>query len=160
MEKEWICIENICKSFHKNLVLDHIHASFYHGEICSILGENGSGKSTLMKILAGIYQPDEGRIFIHGEEKKIETPRSAMKLGISMIMQEPALAPSLSVEHNIFLGNELCHGHTPFVNRYVQQEKNRGRLSDAGGSFGSVCPCRYSYAASKTDDRVGQGDCF
>ena len=38
--------------------------------------------------------------------------------------------------------------------------KNRGRLSDAGGSFGSVCPCRYSYAASKTDDRVGQGDCF
>lgn len=123
MEKEWICIENICKSFHKNLVLDHIHASFYHGEICSVLGENGSGKSTLMKILAGIYQPDEGRIFIHGEEKKIETPRSAMKLGISMIMQEPALAPSLSVEHNIFLGNEICHGHTPFVNRYVQQEK-------------------------------------
>ena len=76
------------------------------GEIHALVGENGAGKSTLMKILAGVYSKDAGRIVYKGQEVEIPNPRAAQDLGISMIHQELNLMPHLTVAQNIFIGRE------------------------------------------------------
>ena len=76
------------------------------GEFFSIIGHNGSGKSTLMKILAGMYQRDGGRMLWQGRETDLKTPAEAAAIGIAMVHQESLLAPHLSVAENIFLGRE------------------------------------------------------
>ncbi len=82
------------------------HFELRPGEVHALLGENGAGKSTLMKVLAGVYVKDGGRIFYRGKEVVITSPRSAQTLGISMIHQELNLMPHLTVGQNIFIGRE------------------------------------------------------
>jgi ribose transport system ATP-binding protein len=72
----------------------------------ALVGENGTGKSTLMKVLAGVYAKDGGRILHKGKEVEIHNPRAAQLLGISMIHQELNLMPHLTVAENIFIGRE------------------------------------------------------
>jgi ribose transport system ATP-binding protein len=76
------------------------------GEVHALVGENGAGKSTLMKILAGVYKKDAGRIFLRGQEVDIHSPHSAQMLGITMIHQELNLMPHLTIAQNIFIGRE------------------------------------------------------
>ena len=76
------------------------------GEILSILGENGSGKTTLMNMISGIYFPDEGQIFIGGEEVTIASPKDAFDHGIGMIHQHFKLVDVLTATENIILGLE------------------------------------------------------
>src|SRR2546423_1710531 len=84
------------------------------GEIHALVGENGAGKSTLMKILAGVYHRDAGRIRLNGADVNIPTPRAAQQLGISIIHQELSLVPHLPAAQNIFIGREP-RGRIPFV---------------------------------------------
>ena len=77
-----------------------------HGEIHAIVGENGAGKSTLMKILYGLYQPDEGEICVHGSLQSINSTRRAMGLGLGMIQQHFTLIPVWTALQNIILGKE------------------------------------------------------
>jgi ribose transport system ATP-binding protein len=76
------------------------------GEVHALLGENGAGKSTLMKVLAGVYMKDAGRILVKGKEVEIHSPRAAQQLGINIIHQELNLMPHLTVAQNIFIGRE------------------------------------------------------
>src|SRR5256712_13523218 len=76
------------------------------GEVDALVGENGAGKSTLMKVLAGVYKKDAGRVIYKGNEVEIPSPRAAQQLGISMIHQEMNLMPHLTVAQNIFIGRE------------------------------------------------------
>jgi ABC-type sugar transport system ATPase subunit len=76
------------------------------GEAHLLLGENGAGKSTLMKIVAGMYQRDSGRMLWQGREVHLNTPADAAAIGIAMVHQESLLAPHLTVAENIFLGRE------------------------------------------------------
>ena len=76
------------------------------GEVHALLGENGAGKSTLMKVLAGVYTKDAGRILLKGKEVEIHSPRAAQQLGINIIHQELNLMPHLTVAQNIFIGRE------------------------------------------------------
>ncbi len=96
----------IGKTFPGVTALDGVNIEVGQGEILALLGENGAGKSTLMKILVGVYQPDQGEIFIDGQEVSIANPRQAQELGISIIYQEFNLIPYLSVAENVFLGRE------------------------------------------------------
>jgi rhamnose transport system ATP-binding protein len=73
----------------------------------ALLGENGAGKSTLIKIMAGLYQPDEGEIAVSGSPTKFATPREAHAAGIATVHQELLLFPELTVAENIFLGQSL-----------------------------------------------------
>src|SRR5919112_1265366 len=75
-------------------------------EILGLLGENGAGKSTLMKILYGLYKPDEGEIFVDGERVEIHDPKDAVTRGIGMVHQHFTLIPPLTVAENIVLGAE------------------------------------------------------
>ena len=74
------------------------------GEVHALLGENGAGKSTLMKVLAGMHQPDEGRIFIEDQPAVMRTPLEAKTRGVVLIHQELSLAEEMSVAENIYLG--------------------------------------------------------
>lgn len=80
------------------------------GEIHALVGENGAGKTTLMKVLFGLEKPDEGNIFIKGEEVRITSPNDAIRFGVGMVHQHFMLAPSLTVAENIVLGAEPGKG--------------------------------------------------
>jgi len=84
------------------------------GEIIALLGENGAGKSTLVKMIYGLYTPDEGEIFVKGERVKFHSSRDAIKAGIGMVHQHFQLVPVFTVAENVILGDEPRRW--PFVN--------------------------------------------
>jgi rhamnose transport system ATP-binding protein len=81
-------------------------ADLYPGEAHALLGENGAGKSTVVKMLAGVYQPDEGELLIGGAPVTLHSPAAARDAGIAVIYQEPTLFPDLTVAENIFMGRQ------------------------------------------------------
>ncbi len=97
-------VKNIAKTFPGVQALDDVSLSLRRGEVMAVLGENGAGKSTLMKIIDGIYQPDEGEIWVDGELVQMTSPQAAKAKGIAMIHQELSLVEDLSVAENIYLG--------------------------------------------------------
>lgn len=99
-------VQNISKRFPGVQALDDVSVEFFPGEIHAVVGENGAGKSTLMKIMAGAYYPDTGKIIFEGEEISFTHPEQAIKRGISIIYQEFNLLPERTVAQNIFLGRE------------------------------------------------------
>lgn len=107
MGKPILRMENISKSFPGVKALDNVNFNVYENEVMALLGENGAGKSTLMKILSGVYEKDEGRIFLDGESLEVNSPRDATDKGIAIIHQELNLIPYLTVYENIFLGREV-----------------------------------------------------
>ena len=74
------------------------------GDYVCIVGENGSGKSTLMKIIMGIYQPDEGELVIAGDKISSFKPSAILAKGVYMVPQEPMLFPNMTVEENVLIG--------------------------------------------------------
>src|SRR5512144_377529 len=107
-------IEGVDKSFPGVQALSQARFELLPGEVHALVGENGAGKSTLMKILAGVYSKDAGRLLYKGREVEIPNPRAAQLLGISMIHQELNLMPHLTVAQNIFIGREPRR-RLPFV---------------------------------------------
>ncbi len=99
-------LRGVEKSFPGVKALSNVNFSVKKGTVHVLCGENGAGKSTLMKIINGIYQPDNGQILMDGKEVKIHNPIEARKLGISMIFQELNYIPEITVEQNLFLGCE------------------------------------------------------
>ncbi len=81
-------------------------ADLYAGEAHALIGENGAGKSTMVKMLAGVYQPDEGELLIGGAPVTLHSPAAARDAGIAVIYQEPTLFPDLTVAENIFMGRQ------------------------------------------------------
>lgn len=99
-------LKNIEKHFNNVVALQNINLSIKKGETLAIVGDNGAGKSTLIKIIAGSLRPSSGTIHINGTEVNNMTPKLAMKLGISTVFQDLALAGLCTVSENIFLGLE------------------------------------------------------
>ncbi len=97
---------NIHKSFGQNAVLKGIDLTVSAGEVVALIGGNGAGKSTLMKIIMGIYQPDNGGIEIDGKRTLLSKPSLALAHGIYMVPQEPMIFPNMTVEENILIGFE------------------------------------------------------
>ena len=100
-------LDNITKSFPGVKALQGIHLDIARGEIHALLGENGAGKSTLMKILSGIYQPDDGTIVIDGPERHFTSYHDAVAAGVGIVFQEFSLIPYLNAVENMFLGREF-----------------------------------------------------
>ncbi len=96
----------ISKQFPGVKALQHVDLQVRAGECLALVGENGAGKSTLMKILSGVYSPDEGTIAIDGQIVEPRNPHHAQELGVSIIYQEFNLFPNMAVEDNIFIGRE------------------------------------------------------
>lgn len=106
-------MRNITKRFPGVLANDAVTFDVRAGEVHTLLGENGAGKSTLMKVLFGLYQPEEGEIILHGKPTKITSPTDAINQRIGMIHQHFMLVPTLTVAENVALG--LKSGRRPLT---------------------------------------------
>ncbi|CAM4382542.1 sugar ABC transporter ATP-binding protein [Paenibacillus phoenicis] len=106
MDRNVLEMKGISKAFNGVKVLQNVDFSLKKGEVHALMGGNGAGKSTLMKILTGVYNADQGEIYIDGEPVSIKSFEDAQKNKISMIFQEFSLIPTLTVSQNIFLGRE------------------------------------------------------
>ncbi len=103
-------LKEIGKSFPGVKALDQVSFSIERGTVHALVGENGAGKSTLIKVLAGIYQPDQGNMILNGETRTFKSPSESQKAGISVVHQEIKLSETLSVAENVFLGKLLYKG--------------------------------------------------
>lgn len=101
-----LAMRGIGKTFPGVRALHNVDFTLRRGEIHALMGENGAGKSTLIKVLTGVYEKDEGKIFIDGVKDSItiRSPQEALKYGISPVYQEITLCPNLSVAENIYIG--------------------------------------------------------
>ncbi|WP_448885908.1 sugar ABC transporter ATP-binding protein [Citrobacter telavivensis] len=120
MSETFLQMNHITKRFPGVLALSNVNFTLRKGEVHALLGENGAGKSTLMKILSGVYQPDEGDIIFEDRPVSFSDPLSAQNAGITIIHQEFNLFPELTVEENIFIGREFCKN-----NRWRLDEKQQ-----------------------------------
>ncbi|MCR8548940.1 sugar ABC transporter ATP-binding protein [Salipiger sp. P9] len=103
-------LEGITKRYPGTLALDSVDFDVRPGEVHVLFGENGAGKSTLIQTIAGVHRPSSGRIFLRGREVTLESVRHARTLGISAVFQEFSIVPQMTVEENLFLGDEPRRG--------------------------------------------------
>ncbi len=105
-DKAVLELHNIHKSFPGVKALQGVDFKLCEGEIHALMGENGAGKSTLIKVITGVYEKEEGEIFLKGNEGavSIHSPQDAQNLGISTVYQEITLCPNLTVAENMFIG--------------------------------------------------------
>ena len=99
-----LSLEHAEKSFGAVHALEDGVIDLFTGEVHGLVGENGAGKSTLVKILAGVYRPDAGRLLLDGQEAIFDNAKQSQEAGIAIIFQEPTLFPDLTVAENIFVG--------------------------------------------------------
>lgn len=99
--------KNIIKKFGGITALNKVNFTVQKNEIVGLVGDNGAGKSTLIKILSGVYLPEEGEIFFEGKKVFFENPRQAREIGIETVYQDLALAPNMDVSMNMFAGREF-----------------------------------------------------
>jgi simple sugar transport system ATP-binding protein len=128
-ESHLLELQQISKYFGSVVALTDVSAFVNAGEVTCILGDNGAGKSTLIKILSGVHQQDEGRMFVDGREVRFDSPRDARSSGIATVYQDLAMVPLMSIWRNFFLGAEPTKGFGPFkrfdrehAKRTVRQE--------------------------------------
>ena len=119
--EELLRMEHISKRFGNFYANQDINFSVAKGEVHTLLGENGAGKSTLMNILIGLYQPTEGKIFLNGQEVRIDSPSQAVKLGIGMVHQHFMLVEAMTVFDNIILGDK--HAKGVFIDRAARRKE-------------------------------------
>jgi len=99
-------MRGITKHFPGVLANDQVSFELHSGEIHALLGENGAGKTTLMNLLCGLYEPDAGEIFLHGQPTQFHSAREAIAAGIGMVHQHFMLVDSFTVADNIILGQK------------------------------------------------------
>lgn len=124
-------MEGITKAFPGVKALSDVSFACEAGEVHALVGENGAGKSTLMKILSGVYQPDEGRIVLGGEAVRFRHPVEAIKAGVSVIHQEFSLLPDRTVAQNVFLGREPSR--RGLIDNAVMERETAKVLASFGG---------------------------
>jgi simple sugar transport system ATP-binding protein len=127
-------IRNVTKMFGSVISLADISTTVRAGQVTCVLGDNGAGKSTFIKILSGVYQPDEGELLMDGEPVHFGTPREALDAGIATVFQDLAMVPLMAIWRNFFLGSEPTKGWGPFKRFDAEKAKkiSRTELADMG----------------------------
>ncbi|WP_375228217.1 ATP-binding cassette domain-containing protein [Roseobacter sp. S98] len=98
---------NLVKRYGKVTALDHADFDLMPGEILAVIGDNGAGKSSMIKAVSGAVVPDEGQIWLEGQEVRFRSPIEARDKGIETVYQQLAMSPALSIADNMFMGREL-----------------------------------------------------
>lgn len=117
-------LQGLKKSFGHIQALRGISFDMYANEVTAIVGDNGAGKSTLIKIIAGVIEPDEGKIVINGNTYNKLTPKQAIRLGISTVYQDLALVDCRDVSTNLFIGRE------PLIAGFIVNKRLMNRKSE------------------------------
>ncbi|MGD8397702.1 MAG: ABC transporter ATP-binding protein [Anaerolineae bacterium] len=120
---EHLELRGVTKRFPGVLANDQVDFDVHAGEVHALLGENGAGKSTLMKVLYGMYAPDEGEIWVNGKSVSIDSPTDAIEHGIGMIHQHFMLVESLTVTENVALGLPSSRGPLTDLDRVAKRIK-------------------------------------
>jgi simple sugar transport system ATP-binding protein len=122
-------VRDITKRFGGLVAVNNVSMGVHAGEVVGLLGDNGAGKSTLIKVISGVYQAEEGKIFFQDKEVHIASPMDALAMGIETIYQDLALAENLNTPANIFLGREKMKKALGFLNvldhPYMQAESRK-----------------------------------
>ncbi len=126
-------LKHVTKNFGNTVALSDVSFDLKAGEVHALCGENGAGKSTLINILGGIHKPTEGQIIVEGKEVKINGPKDAAALGISIVHQELLICEDLTVAENIFLGEEFVKGR--FLDKKAQMEATEEALKAVDAEF-------------------------
>ncbi|MBW6466413.1 MAG: ATP-binding cassette domain-containing protein [Brevefilum sp.] len=133
-------VVNLSKRFGTLSALRNINLKLFPGDVIGITGQSGSGKSTLAKILAGIYTPDEGKIYFSGN--LLHAPTNVRSIGIEVIHQTPRLAENLDITSNVFLGNEIPQRFLSKILRIPAQnemdQKTAELLAELGVEYDSL----------------------
>ena len=127
-----LALRNVDKRFPGVHALKSVSLELRPHEVVGLVGENGAGKSTLMRILAGIYQPDAGRILLGGEPVILRSATDAARHGIGMVFQEQSLLTNLTVGENIWLGNEARFTRAGLVRWGELYDAARRQLAKVG----------------------------
>ena len=125
-------LRNVTKRFGGVTAVEGVDFDLRAGEVHALVGENGAGKSTLMKIVHGLYPPDEGTLEVGGEPVDFSSPRDAETAGIAMIPQELDLFPELSVTENLFVGRHRPRTRWGTLDRAAMRAEARDRLRSLG----------------------------
>ena len=125
-------LRNVTKRFGGVTAVEGVDFDLQAGEVHALVGENGAGKSTLMKMVHGLYAPDEGTLEVGGETVEFSSPRDAEAAGIAMIPQELDLFPELSVTENLFVGRHRPRTRWGTLDRATMRAEARERLRSLG----------------------------
>jgi len=129
-------LDGVEKHFGAVRALDGVDFGVDRAECVGLVGHNGAGKSTLIKTLSGVHRPTSGRMFWEGREVILSSPRAAMELGISVVFQDLAVVPMMSIYRNFFLGREEAAGvkiaGATIMQKGKAQKLAREALSDVG----------------------------
>lgn len=128
--------KNLTKRFGHVIALDGADFELYPGEILAVIGDNGAGKSTLIKMFSGAMQPDEGEIRINGKLVHINGPLDARSYGIETVYQDLAMAPSLNIMDNLFLGREYLRND--IWGKFFRMKDNKRMLEEASHHMDSL----------------------
>jgi len=112
----------ITRRYPGTIALDAVDFRVYRNQVNVLIGENGAGKSTLMRVLAGVEEPDNGRLFLDGAHITLRSPRDATRHGIAIVHQELSILPNLDLADNIFAGRELVHAGM-LVDRSLEEKR-------------------------------------
>ena len=145
-EGDWLFeARNIVKRFGHITALDGVDfqvGRVGQAEIVGLLGDNGAGKSTLIKVLTGVFPPDDGEVLWEGQPIQLHSPKDAMKLGISTVYQDLGLVDTISIYRNMFLGREevVCAQRGPIRLLQINKARSEARraLENTGISMRSV----------------------
>ncbi len=125
-------VRHVSKYFGSVIALKDISMEVRAGEVTCVLGDNGAGKSTLIKILSGVHPHDEGQFLIEGKKVRFSGPREARAAGISVVFQDLATVPLMSIWRNFFLGSEPTIGFGPasklnsrFAKKVMREEMHK-----------------------------------
>lgn len=118
-------VSNITKRFGGLTAVNNVSLDVNIGEVIGLIGDNGAGKSTLIKMVSGVYKPDDGEMFFDGKQVDFASPRDARDIGIETIYQDLALAENLDVGSNIFLGREILYSYMGGLIKTVNHGKMR-----------------------------------
>ncbi|MDC7226498.1 MAG: sugar ABC transporter ATP-binding protein [Spirochaetales bacterium] len=125
-------MRNVHKSFPGVKALKGVDLTIKKGSVHALMGENGAGKSTLMKILYGIFHPEEGEVIFKGQPYSVKSPIDAINRGISMIPQEISPCPNLTVASNVFLGKEITANGVKLLNQKQMVKETQALFDDLG----------------------------
>jgi simple sugar transport system ATP-binding protein len=128
MAEAMLEVRGLTKRFGGLTAVDRMDMQVYPGEVVGLLGDNGAGKSTLIKMVSGVYHPDEGQILFQGREVRLASPADALELGIETLYQDLALAENLDVFSNIFMGREKTKrflGMIPVLDHQTMHDESK-----------------------------------
>ena len=117
---------DITKRFGSTRALNGASITLDAGEVLGLIGDNGAGKSTLVKIIAGMFPPDEGAIYVQGTEQHFDDPADSQRVGIETVFQTLSLIPSLDITENVFLNREL-YGPGAVLSAMRRMDRSRMR---------------------------------